>query len=56
MEKQRDKAARRMQRKAERQAGGSSQEPDEFDLAAGEAPDEPETDEPQTDEPQASGA
>lgn len=47
MEKQRDKAARRMQRKAERQAGETSHEPDEFDVPAGESPDEPETDEPQ---------
>jgi hypothetical protein len=55
MEKQRDKAARRMQRKAQRQAGGATEEPDEFGVleASGEAePGEPESGEPQAGEDQ----
>jgi hypothetical protein len=53
MEKQRDKAARRMQRKAQREAGISTEEPDE--LGVSDEPGVPEgPDEPQSGEPQAS--
>ena len=53
MEKQRDKAARRMQRKADRAAGITSDEPDDFGLADGEVLEGPEADGPDSEETQA---